>query len=109
MGVHTLGRAKKENSGYDGWWSDAVTLGTRRLCALHTKPSFVNMFLSISIAFFGFSISLDKEGCHAKFFPNLLVHKTGFSLFLLRVCSPVSFGWHANYKEFLFGSGALTS
>lgn len=23
MGVHTLGRAKIENSGYDGWWSDA--------------------------------------------------------------------------------------
>eukprot|EP00929_Paragymnodinium_shiwhaense_P018231 TRINITY_DN12845_c0_g1_i4.p1 TRINITY_DN12845_c0_g1~~TRINITY_DN12845_c0_g1_i4.p1 ORF type:complete len:375 (-),score=72.05 TRINITY_DN12845_c0_g1_i4:428-1552(-) len=23
MGVHTLGRAKVENSGYDGWWSDA--------------------------------------------------------------------------------------
>jgi hypothetical protein len=22
MGVHTLGRAKPENSGYDGWWSD---------------------------------------------------------------------------------------
>mmetsp|Transcript_10700 Transcript_10700/g.24384 ORF Transcript_10700/g.24384 Transcript_10700/m.24384 type:complete len:447 (+) Transcript_10700:70-1410(+) len=24
MGVHTLGRARPENSGYDGWWSDAV-------------------------------------------------------------------------------------
>jgi len=23
MGVHTLGRAKIQNSGYDGWWSDA--------------------------------------------------------------------------------------
>jgi len=23
MGVHTLGRARVENSGYDGWWSDA--------------------------------------------------------------------------------------
>jgi len=23
MGVHTLGRAKIENSGYEGWWSDA--------------------------------------------------------------------------------------
>jgi len=22
MGVHTLGRARVENSGYDGWWSD---------------------------------------------------------------------------------------
>ena len=22
MGVHTLGRAKVENSGYHGWWSD---------------------------------------------------------------------------------------
>merc|ERR1719330_577362 len=27
MGVHTLGRAKPENSGYDGWWSDAVNSG----------------------------------------------------------------------------------
>eukprot|EP00971_Amphidinium_carterae_P045989 905026-Amphidinium_carterae.1 len=24
MGVHSLGRARPENSGYDGWWSDAV-------------------------------------------------------------------------------------
>jgi len=24
MGVHTIGRARPENSGYDGWWSDAV-------------------------------------------------------------------------------------
>eukprot|EP00448_Togula_jolla_P002505 CAMPEP_0170604362 /NCGR_PEP_ID=MMETSP0224-20130122/19382_1 /TAXON_ID=285029 /ORGANISM="Togula jolla, Strain CCCM 725" /LENGTH=462 /DNA_ID=CAMNT_0010929259 /DNA_START=56 /DNA_END=1444 /DNA_ORIENTATION=- len=24
MGVHTLGRAKPENSGYDGWWSDPL-------------------------------------------------------------------------------------
>merc|ERR1719277_1511017 len=23
MGVHSLGRAQKENSGYEGWWSDA--------------------------------------------------------------------------------------
>jgi len=23
MGVHTLGRAKTENSGYNGWWTDA--------------------------------------------------------------------------------------
>jgi len=23
MGVHTLGRARKENSGYEGWWSEA--------------------------------------------------------------------------------------
>ena len=23
MGVHTLGRGRMENSGYDGWWSDA--------------------------------------------------------------------------------------
>jgi len=24
MGVHTLGRARPENSGYDGWWSDPL-------------------------------------------------------------------------------------
>jgi len=24
MGVHTLGRARPENSGYDGWWSDPI-------------------------------------------------------------------------------------
>jgi len=24
MGVHTLGRARPQNSGYDGWWSDPV-------------------------------------------------------------------------------------
>jgi len=24
MGVHTLGRARLENSGYDGWWSDPI-------------------------------------------------------------------------------------
>lgn len=27
MGVHTLGRAKVENSGYNGWWSDAQNSG----------------------------------------------------------------------------------
>jgi hypothetical protein len=27
MGVHTLGRCRIENSGYDGWWSNVWTLG----------------------------------------------------------------------------------
>eukprot|EP00438_Fugacium_kawagutii_P033424 Skav208971 [mRNA] locus=scaffold1694:38869:41238:- [translate_table: standard] len=39
MGVHTLGKCRIENSGYDGWWSDVGMLGSRAVKARDANPS----------------------------------------------------------------------